>query len=257
MYNQPSCEAIVPGVGHFSNFKAYTFDDNKFPDDLYISEYTVDDVDAPDSTAKFNHIFESKNVVVRNKILRLTVPGDQHPSSDDPASCAEVGTEATDILYASVRTRAKLTSEPGVCDGMFMWLENDSRNKNITQEIDIEYLSEPSSDANEGIEPVPLQFTNQPLDGIKDDETHETKPAPQTATSEFHEYRVDWTPGVVEFYTDGVLKDTFTNNTPYEAGTWLWNVWTNGDQQWSVGPPKEDAVFEISEIVMFYNTTSD
>lgn len=31
---------------------------------------------------------------------------------------------------------------------------------------------------------------------------------------------------------------------------------SNGDQGWSAGPPKEDAVFKIQKIVMAYNPAS-
>lgn len=62
-------------------------------------------------------------------------------------------------------------------------------------------------------------------------------------------------PGKVDFYTDGILQDTFTTNVPTEPGAVLWNTWSNGDHGFSVGPPVNDAVLKISEITMYYNTT--
>lgn len=56
---------------------------------------------------------------------------------------------------------------------------------------------------------------------------------------------------------DGVLQTTLKDNVPTEAGPWVWNVWTNGDPTFSAGPPKEDALFKIASVVMFFNTTAD
>ena len=85
--------------------------------------------------------------------------------------------------------------------------------------------------------------------------THTTKPAPADAQIAVHEYRYDWVPGKVDYYTDGVLQETFTTNVPTEPGAVLWNIWSNGDPGFSVGPPAQDAVLRIKEIVMYYNTT--
>lgn len=127
--------------------------------------------------------------------------------------------------------------------------------KSDCQEIDIEYLPDPSSKSNPPGSP-PLQYTNQPTDCSPGGSTHGTKPAPSDATSAEHEYRVDWVDGRVDFYTDGILQDSFTTNVPTEAGPWTWNIWSNGDPGFSVGPPSADALFKIKEIVMYYNTTS-
>lgn len=95
--------------------------------------------------------------------------------------------------------------------------------KNDNQEIDIEYLTDPNSEANGGKTPV-LYFTNQATvsGGL---ETDTTSPAPSTATTAQHEYRVDWTSEATTFYVDGVLQDTFTTNVPSDPGSWVWNNW--------------------------------
>lgn len=177
----------------------------------------------------------------------LTVPGGQTTS---PISCAQVVTSASDIKYASVRTTAILTSEPGVVDSPQFFYKSDC------QEIDIEYLPDTSSESNPPGQAPPLQYTNQALDCNRTDATHENKPAPSDAATAEHEYRIDWVPGRVDFYTDAVKQDTFTTNVPTDAGSWLFNIWSNGDPGFTVGPPKNDAVTKIKEIVMYYNTSS-
>ena len=85
--------------------------------------------------------------------------------------------------------------------------------------------------------------------------TTSTNPLPSDATTAFHEYRLDWLSDRTEFYLDGVLQQTLTANVPSEAGTWLWNNWSNGDQAWSAGPPAQDDILKIGKIDMYYNRT--
>lgn len=101
-----------------------------------------------------------------------------------------------------------------------------------------------------------FQYPNQPTDCSAGGSTHETKPAPSDATTAEHECRLDRIDGIVDFYTDGVLQDSFSSNVPTEAGLWIWNIWSTGDPGYSVCPLSADAVLKISEIVMYYNTTS-
>jgi hypothetical protein len=69
---------------------------------------------ANNPNALYDHSFTPDNVAIENGYLVLTVPGGQNTS---PILCAEVQTVATNIQYASVRTTAILTQEPGVVDG--------------------------------------------------------------------------------------------------------------------------------------------
>ena len=102
----------VPGLGYFSNFKTYTFEAG-ISTDLQRNGYPVfDTVNNPN--ARYNHSWSPDNVAVEDGYMVLKVPGGQITS---PILCAEVQTVATNIQYASVRTKAILTSVPGVVDG--------------------------------------------------------------------------------------------------------------------------------------------
>jgi hypothetical protein len=103
----------VPGLGYFANFKTYNFESGIFPTDLHKSGYPVPDT-VGNPQAIYNHSFTPDNVVLENGYMVLKVPGGQNTS---PILCAEVQTVATNIQYASVRTTAILTQEPGVVDG--------------------------------------------------------------------------------------------------------------------------------------------
>lgn len=138
--------------------------------------------------------------------------------------------------------------------GMFFYLDD-------TQECDIEYLTDPNSQANniyakssDGA-PIPLWYSNQALrTTVK--ATNGVGPAPWDVTA-VHEYRIDWTKNFTAFYLDGVLQKKYTTNVPTKPGSWIWNNWANGDPSWSVGPPTQDNIMKIQNITMYYNTSKD
>jgi beta-glucanase (GH16 family) len=229
----------VPGVASFTEMSEYNFEGTTLPPGLQANAYPVND------GAPYTHVFSTSNAYLNDSFLVLRVPGGQTQS---PIQCGEVQTTAEDIRYASVRTRAIFSDVPGTCAGIFFY-------KDDTQEIDIEYLSDSTSLSNSGVNsPIPLQYTNQATTA-GGTATYSKGPPPWDVT-EVHEYRIDWVPGRTSFYLDGVLQKTFTTNVPTKAGPWIWNHWTNGDQGWSVGPPKADSDFKILNIVMYYNRTS-
>lgn len=75
---------------------------------------------------------------------------------------------------------------------------------------------------------------------------------------EFHEYRMDFVPGRVVFYADGaVLADmTSSSGVPVTAGHLALNQWSNGNVDWSGGPPAEDAVMEVRYVKAYFNSSS-
>ncbi|GAB7360410.1 hypothetical protein MBLNU230_g8367t1 [Neophaeotheca triangularis] len=213
--------------------KTFEFNGDSLPAGLHVSDTQIG---APPGLLQRKH--DQQNVVVKDGFLHLTVPGRQH--GRDPLSCAEVRT-AFKVRYGSVKTYAILTETPGICNGMFMYHDDN-------QETDIEWLSDARAAPNGGRK---LHFVNQPL-RPGSGESHFVAEAPVDATFAVHEYRLDWTPGGTACYVDGRLLQRFTNNVPTEAGQWMWNAWTNGNPGWAGGPPVEDAVFKIQKIVMDY-----
>jgi len=237
-------KTIIAGAGTFMKSATFTFPGTSLPSGLIASTDTIRD---QDYGAPYNHKFETKNVFVKDGYLNIKVPGGQKPASapNQAISSGEVFTEVSNILYASVRTHAIFSTVPGTCQSSFFY-------KSDTQEVDIEYLSDPASQSNpDGT--ADLQYTNQPTNG--GDSTWSHQAAPKNIGTAVHEYRIDWTADFTSFYVDGVQKQKYTTNVASEAGTWLWNNWANGDIGWSAGPPRQDNVMKIQKIEMFYNTT--
>jgi len=127
--------------------------------------------------------------------------------------------------------------------------------RNDCQELDIEYLPDATSKSNPAGVAPPLQYTNQDINCGRNN-THITKPAPSDVSNNVHSYRIDWTSGKTAYYVDDQLQTSTTSNVPTEAGSWIFNIWSNGDPGFSVGPPKNDAILKIEEVVMYYNTTA-
>lgn len=233
----------VDGVGTFTNHASYDFSTLQslpLPDGLYISQ---DPPIAASGQAQYARQSLASNVDIANGYLEIKVPGSQDPSSDI-LTYGEVHT-AADVLYGSVRTYAILSNEAGTCQGMFFY-------KSDTQEIDIEFLSDPQSTAQDGV--PALHYTNQHAAGQPT--TTSYTPPPSDYDTSVVEYKIDWTKDYTAFYVNGVLQEMYTQNVPTVAGTWLWNNWANGDPTWSTGPPVEDSVMRIQRIEMYFNSTA-
>ena len=129
------------------------------------------------SSTPLTHTFSKRNVQISpdSGLLTLLVPGGQRGQQD--ISSAEIATDFP-VRYASVRTWAIFTDEPGVCNGMFLY-------RSDSQETDIEWISDPASRsnkfANNGTRA--LQYTNQALDGVFADASSAFGRAPEDATS--------------------------------------------------------------------------
>ncbi|MCJ1296956.1 hypothetical protein MMC34_008525 [Xylographa carneopallida] len=230
---QSGCLWVVAGSGSFTHTQTFDFTQIKdFPTaDLAISNHGIEAGTAPHS-----QMYNSDQVSIYEGTLQLKVPGGQTAS---PIYGAEVQTSVQDILYGSVRTTIQVSEVPGTCHGLFYY-------KSDNQESDIEILT---ADLASGI-----HYTNQAtVPGEKSTTT--THPLPSNATAVMHEYRLDWLPGKTVYYLDGVEQQVLVSNVPDVPGSWLWNNWSNGDPEWSAGPPGSDNILKIGRIEMYYNRT--
>ena len=169
------------------------------PSTLKISTDTINST--PDT-----QLYTTSNVAVQDGTLQLKVPGGQTAS---PILGAEVYTSADNILYASVRTTMQVSTVSGTVSSPFFY-------KSDSQEADIEVLT---GGTYKGV-----HYTNQKASSSAAPTTKSLPLTPDLTTG-FHEYRLDWLPDRTDFYLDGALQASFTDNVPTEAGKWLWNNW--------------------------------
>lgn len=123
---------------------------------------------------------------------------------------------------------------------------------NDTQEIDIEYLSKNASIVHQII-----QTADAAAKGFDASSTPDSKEWSSVfeLAQDYHEYRFDWLPDRVEYYLDGLLTFTLTEEVPNSPGHLMLSHWSNGNAGWSMGPPEEDAVLTVSYVKAYYNTT--
>ncbi|KAF9878756.1 hypothetical protein CkaCkLH20_03656 [Colletotrichum karsti] len=222
---------VVNGYS-YSNRLLFNFaSGTSLPDGLYKSTWDIGST----------HTYRAENAYVSGGYLNLVVPGGQ---TSQPYTGGEVTTVVDNIKYASVRTVAIFSEPKGVCNGIFYY-------KNETQEIDIEWLSDPASLSNQGTRRVWLTNQDADLNGQK---TYNTVAPASDATSAEHEYRIDWTPGLVRWFIDGQQVWSTTSDVPNSAGPWILNNWSSGDPGWSVGPPATTANFRVKDMSIYYNT---
>ncbi|KAF2157973.1 glycoside hydrolase family 16 protein [Myriangium duriaei CBS 260.36] len=208
-----------------------------------ISSIRISDYAVPAGAAPYSHSFCKDNVQFnRGDSLSLLVPGTQAPPGANIPS-AEIATPYDDILYGSVRVVAKSSSVPGTCEGFFFY-QSDA------QETDIEILTHDQQN---------LWVTNQPTQPAAVTgkvRTTAQLPVGGNSTDGYHEYRTDWLPGQTNFYIDGVLRRVFTQNVADKPSAFVVNNWSNGDPEWSAGPPRETSELRIRSIVGYFNRTS-
>ncbi|KAH0548009.1 hypothetical protein GP486_008249 [Trichoglossum hirsutum] len=167
----------------------------------------------------------------------------------DLVSTGEIDTVRNDILYGSFRTSMKLTGVSGTC-GAFFYYFND------TQEIDFEFLS---SQLNATSSPVNLVLHStlslQAGNDASHSPTFKVIQLPFKPDEGFHEYRFDWMPDKVSFYADGQWLVDMTQDVPVQPGHIAVSHWSNGNDLWSGGPPKTDAVITVQYTKAYFNSS--
>jgi hypothetical protein len=216
-----SCMITVDGVGRFNQYVKYDFAKwTSFPLGLSISNYGIQ-ADPDDDEHPFDQYYGPNNVILkRGRPLQLRVPGAQTKS---PIQGAEITTAYDDILYASVRTVAKVSSVPGSCHGTVLprlslqMLPADNFigfffYKSDTQETDIEIRTS---------YPDQIFLTNQKSSRTAAASTFDTQ-SPAGMSAGFHEYRFDWLKGATKFYIDGKYVGAMKQNVPTVPGSMVW-----------------------------------
>lgn len=132
---------------------------------------------------------------------------------------------------------------------------------NDTQEIDIEFLSREFI-PSENIYPANLviQSKESRAAGFDASKTGTFKRVYLTfdPTTDFHEYRFDYTPESVIFYADSQkLASMEGSSVPSVGGHLILQHWSNGNAKWSGGPPVQDAFVRVSYVKAYFNSSDE
>ncbi|KAI9870286.1 MAG: hypothetical protein M1830_004440, partial [Pleopsidium flavum] len=180
----------------------------------------------------------------------------------------EVATARVDMLYGSFRAAIKLSDTPGTC-AAFFWVctpccgasipttLTSSQYFNDTEEIDLEFLS---SQLNASSSPVNLVLQSPASQQAGFDAagtpTFDLYQLPFHPDTGYHEYRFDWSPERVSFYADGAWLKDMTTSVPTSPGHITFSHWSNGNSEWSRGPPAVDAVMTVSYLKAYFNSSA-
>ncbi|KAI9287740.1 concanavalin A-like lectin/glucanase domain-containing protein [Umbelopsis sp. AD052] len=189
-----------------------------------------------------DRVFSKDNADILNGHLRLAVTND-----NGDVKCGSISTSSESFLYGSFRANMKITAVPGTVSAFYLY-------KNDTSEIDMETLSV-IQDPWQVYLSVKPQIYN--ANGSAAYETLRRYSESMNPTDDFHEYRFDWFPSAINYYLDGQLVETITTNVPSAPGRVSFNHWTDGNINYSKGPPTESAFLEISNVTVFYNSSSE
>ncbi|KAF1345913.1 concanavalin A-like lectin/glucanase domain-containing protein, partial [Delphinella strobiligena] len=177
------------------------------------------------------------------------------PGSDAEGQMVRIGeidSLRQDVRYGSFRIGMKMATVEGTC-AAFFWYRNN------TQEIDMEYLSRQAYASNSsGKLNLVIQSPLSAALGYNaaPTQTYTLHDLPFLPDEDYHEYRFDWTPSQIAFWVDGIFLASFNQYDPDAAGTMMLNHWSNGDPNWSGGPPATDTAITISYIKAYFNSTN-
>ncbi|ORZ03978.1 concanavalin A-like lectin/glucanase domain-containing protein [Syncephalastrum racemosum] len=202
--------------------------------DIFIANYNIQ--------AKWENTldrtFTRDNVQVNNGVLSVSVTN----GPGKAMRCGGFGTQRTDLLYGSFRANIRMPSINGTVAAMYMY--------NPEQEIDIETLS--------SVSPHQSYFAVHPgllEDGHASHLTHDNHWLGFDPSQDYHEYRFDWLKDAVVFYIDGVEAHRMVTNVPNLPGRLMFNHWSDGNPNFSQGPPTEDTSMDVKNITAFFNYT--
>ena len=75
-------------------------------------------------------------------------------------------------------------------------------------------------------------------------------------TEDFHEYRFDFMPGIVNFYVDSKkVSEMESDKVPSVGGHLILQHWSNGNPNWSGGPPEKVATMTVSYVKAYFNSS--
>ncbi|KAJ7593269.1 concanavalin A-like lectin/glucanase [Mycena floridula] len=197
--------------------------------------FSISDYDS--ASTPLAHQFTPSNVAFGSGTLDMKVSA----YSSGKVQSAEIVSDNT-AMYGSVRVVYKSSSTKGVVEGSFFYL-------NDTQEVDFEMLTTTTLTASESVA-AGIWATNQAV-AAGEDKTYATVPLSFDPSSDFHEYRMDWSEISTTFYIDGVQKAQHVTNIPTAPLHYIFNVWSTGDKLWSAGPPTQDSITSIRFIDLY------
>lgn len=179
-------------------------------------------------------------------------------------SSAEVESLHKNLLYASIRIRARVTGASGAVAGLFIYKngQNESDIEILTRDNnnEIRYSNQPVVDDSgneiQGASTSVDLATGTEVDGTEDPNSKVKRQSyGDIRWDDWHTHRIDWTEGKSSWYVDGEHYLDKTYGVPTVASYFVMNMWSDGgvwSGNMSVG---QTAYMEIEWVEMAYNTS--
>ncbi|ODO01646.1 hypothetical protein I350_06470 [Cryptococcus amylolentus CBS 6273] len=135
---------------------------------------------------------------------------------------------------------AQLGSVEGTCQSIFTYTQSTDVG---SDEQDIEMLGQSLLTPGPiGVDPG-IQLTNwNPTNASESEET--TTPFPNDSTTSYHNYTIGWLPGGTKYYYDASVNPSYV----------IINNWSNGNPNFTAGPPTADVDLRIKSVAFYYQT---
>jgi endo-1,3-1,4-beta-glycanase ExoK len=197
-----------------------TFSDNFNEQGLDLTKWIVSNWTSKNYAGAGSDVtFSPNNISVSQGMLRLEL--------DQPTASTSVGAELQSkqtFGYGTYEFRARMSSTSPIYDGagktlsgsdsaMFCFINNSQT------EIDIEFC---------GNTPGIINLTNWLTLGAHTSD----EPAIAGLDQGFHDYKIVWKAGMIQWYIDGTLVATHTTNVPSVPAYIMLNFWGTNDPQW-------------------------
>ncbi|KAH0602377.1 uncharacterized protein H6S33_008716 [Morchella sextelata] len=181
-------------------------------------------------------------------------------------SAAEVESLHKNLLYASIRIRARVTGASGAVAGLFIYQngQNESDIEILTRDNnnEIRYSNQPVVD-DQGNEISGASTSVDMATGTEIDGTNEPDKKIKRARQKYgdvkwddwHTHRIDWTEGKSSWYVDGEHYLDKEYGVPTVASYFVMNMWSDGGV-WSGNMTVGDTAYmEIEWVEMAFNTS--
>ena len=220
---------------NFSSIKSKQFHDLFIP-----AKYEISRDNSP-----YTRSFSPDQVQLSETGLNLTVL----PSSNSKVvSSGQVFSRASTFFYGSYHAQMRVGHVPGTVTAFFNY-------KNDSSEVDIEYLS--------AWDDPTLLYSVKPqiyLDsGAPSNSTYQQGKWNDTSVpfyQDFHEWSFLWLPDIVYFGLDANYSRFLTTNVPQAPGRLALSHWSDGNPNYSLGPPTQSSTVTIQSLWAIYNDTN-
>lgn len=184
----------------------------------------------------------SENVIVADGYLKITAKA----SGSGYTSARLKSEDLYEFTYGRVEVRAKLPASIGTWPAIWMLGQDYATNTwPACGEIDI--MEQTGQDKN-----TILGTLHYP--GVSPGAGNSNSTPVPTATSEFHDYTVEWTPDAIKFLVDGTVYHSFANTstTPFNSDFFLiLNIAMGGNLGGNVDPAFSQDTMEIDYVRVY------